>query len=117
MRISDWSSDVCSSDLLPAPKVGKAGRLHHGLAVEFLGRSLRHDVDDAARRGLSVENARRTFENLDLLHAKGIELGAGPLAAIGQPPAANEVAVGGKAAGTEATPEIGRGSGRENMGK
>src|SRR3546814_16969858 len=25
MRISDWSSDVCSSDLVPSPKEGQAG--------------------------------------------------------------------------------------------
>src|SRR3546814_14773038 len=27
MRISDWSSDVCSSDLAVAPKLGKSGSI------------------------------------------------------------------------------------------
>src|SRR3546814_2533125 len=36
MRISDWSSDVCSSDLLVAERLGQSFRLDH-LAAEALG--------------------------------------------------------------------------------
>src|SRR3546814_16435010 len=47
MRISDWSSDVCSSDLIPVPGTTRLSRLammqsllellqEHGLTVVFL---------------------------------------------------------------------------------
>src|SRR3546814_7458102 len=36
MRISDWSSDVCSSDLLPARRFGRAiDRLAAGVTIDF----------------------------------------------------------------------------------
>src|SRR3546814_8787053 len=39
MRISDWSSDVCSSDLIPAGKIAalKTGELAGMLAVDTVG--------------------------------------------------------------------------------
>src|SRR3546814_17038556 len=33
MRISDWSSDVCSSDLLPKSCIGHAARLNRPFAI------------------------------------------------------------------------------------
>src|SRR3546814_3010018 len=37
MRISDWSSDVCSSDLRPSERAAQFGR-----AVPFIGEAVRH---------------------------------------------------------------------------
>src|SRR3546814_18424405 len=37
MRISDWSSDVCSSDLTPQQQVGLTGRDTHGVDVVLPG--------------------------------------------------------------------------------
>src|SRR3546814_2065025 len=51
MRISDWSSDVCSSDLRPADLIGEvdmAGRVHQ---VELIGL--------AALRGVAEANGLR----------------------------------------------------------
>src|SRR3546814_11368869 len=36
MRISDWSSDVCSSDLITVACVGRAGRAKHDAAQSLL---------------------------------------------------------------------------------
>src|SRR3546814_10879058 len=77
MRISDWSSDVCSSDLLEAIFAFEvmcgakfAGRhlLHVSdciLEVEFVGRQYRQidgndeaDVDLVDRRGLRMDDMR-----------------------------------------------------------
>src|SRR3546814_10494937 len=33
MRISDWSSDVCSSDLWNSAEAGQVGPFHHGRVV------------------------------------------------------------------------------------
>src|SRR3546814_18421517 len=71
MRISDWSSDVCSSDLFPA---GRAHRAAHGLGDRLIGLALgvgpgaealdrgvddaRVDLPDAVpREALPVEHA------------------------------------------------------------
>src|SRR3546814_20972978 len=49
MRISDWSSDVCSSDLL----VGLAlGRIEHGAAVPLVAVLLQAPEDGHALHGL-----------------------------------------------------------------
>src|SRR3546814_5191698 len=45
MRISDWSSDVCSSDLLPAPCCGSRRVPSRG------GRGENRDGDRAGRQG------------------------------------------------------------------
>src|SRR3546814_15118297 len=55
MRISDWSSDVCSSDL------------------EVVAGILRADADDTTGRIATKEGALRPFEDFDLVDA--IELG------------------------------------------
>src|SRR3546814_16408158 len=57
MRISDWSSDVCSSDLLPIPGKGALdGELGLAIGVDWTlrvvfrdGRGLRHAVDGGGR--------------------------------------------------------------------
>src|SRR3546814_6592141 len=54
MRISDWSSDVCSSDL--------------GREARFRG----DDVDDARGRVLAEQRALRTAQQLDALDAEQI---------------------------------------------
>src|SRR3546814_4408440 len=58
MRISDWSSDVCSSDLAPLPALTKAGgpdspqpQVAHGtLRLARLLETPRHDAGSPARR-------------------------------------------------------------------
>src|SRR3546814_8842460 len=46
MRISDWSSDVCSSDLVQRPfKIGAAQKLREDLLLEFLFLMLEDAVD------------------------------------------------------------------------
>src|SRR3546814_4097607 len=47
MRISDWSSDVCSSDLRRADREGRVGG---GGAPLLVGLSAHHEVDRAALR-------------------------------------------------------------------
>src|SRR3546814_3365633 len=37
MRISDWSSDVCSSDLLVGPEIGERGRRRHAHGEDYAG--------------------------------------------------------------------------------
>src|SRR3546814_10233424 len=98
MRISDWSSDVCSSDLLVDrlhPLTGEqqipacAGALENaqGLQVERIGGVGRHDRADAgsahdidvARRGRDLQSvvaiggraAVRLHDTLDRHHARG----------------------------------------------
>src|SRR3546814_9246143 len=51
MRISDWSSDVCSSDLLEA--VGEA------LGGRFLGLRFAHHLDDLGERGVGGKARHR----------------------------------------------------------
>src|SRR3546814_20210759 len=48
MRISDWSSDVCSSDLRPAPVIEVSGRLY---PVDILYRPVRQEEADEAVAG------------------------------------------------------------------
>src|SRR3546814_11793710 len=76
MRISDWSSDVCSSDLLVEREdEGLAAAVH---AIEDLGpdRDDRRDVDDSAGparheagcRGVGQTRERGDIERDHLLH-------------------------------------------------
>src|SRR3546814_20860776 len=54
MRISDWSSDVCSSDLVPAVLVDGAVAVEHdmgaGLDLAGLQSGLQHDCGVGAAR-------------------------------------------------------------------
>src|SRR3546814_7486889 len=49
MRISDWSSDVCSSDLYPEKHVGASGRTGEGCAAE--AGACRHPLKGRSGRG------------------------------------------------------------------
>src|SRR3546814_3462474 len=57
MRISDWSSDVCSSDLRPCDEReqcrddqhSRLRREHHAAAVEIVGDRAREDADQHDR--------------------------------------------------------------------
>src|SRR3546814_18446676 len=57
MRISDWSSDVCSSDLHPEPQAAGAKDVHHvhhaDAGTERVERSVRHGVRVGADDHLS----------------------------------------------------------------
>src|SRR3546814_3987463 len=82
MRISDWSSDVCSSDLEPLQHVGGGGRLH-ALGAEQILHADRHARKRLQRlpRGLrpigGVGRFQRLFRRLD---DEGIErLGGGDI--------------------------------------
>src|SRR3546814_7390182 len=86
MRISDWSSDVCSSDLWQAVGVGELFGLR-GLWT-FDGRCLRlgggfefGDLGDDRRWRLVVRDHHRRFDDLHLLLAA---LGAGDAVLDGQ---------------------------------
>src|SRR3546814_12255956 len=55
MRISDWSSDVCSSDLLSARKAGRSLDLQYYIwHNDPTGRLLAYEAWKAAERGVSV---------------------------------------------------------------
>src|SRR3546814_4480147 len=62
MRISDWSSDVCSSDLLTAPPNGDPASSPLveacGLGVRLGGRDVLRGVDLTLRRGERSEERR-----------------------------------------------------------
>src|SRR3546814_1426421 len=66
MRISDWSSDVCSSDLLTIPVLHLAGQ---GELVILLRQALAIAFDHAADR-YPPDNGRgdrQTFQHVDVL--------------------------------------------------
>src|SRR3546814_16987584 len=66
MRISDWSSDVCSSDLLTIPVLHLAGQ---GELVILLRQALAIAFDHAADR-YPPDNGRgdrKTFQHVDVL--------------------------------------------------
>src|SRR3546814_9548627 len=63
MRISDWSSDVCSSDLL-------------GLVLEVISRVACDDTDRTAHRIAPEERSLRPFQHLDALQVEKIRVGA-----------------------------------------
>src|SRR3546814_2867763 len=64
MRISDWSSDVCSSDLIPIAD--------HCCAFERITWFLGGD-DDGARSGVAaIQRALWSFQYLDLLKAEQV---------------------------------------------
>src|SRR3546814_14745272 len=69
MRISDWSSDVCSSDLLLQPDVGD--RVIDRLAAECGGHRFRRDVfarrtDTAGGEAIGVARPKRVDGGEDL---------------------------------------------------
>src|SRR3546814_8313867 len=71
MRISDWSSDVCSSDLLLALGLGHGGQdralaLDH-LVVDAAGGELLLHLADAGQHAEAVAEAAHLAELLELL--------------------------------------------------
>src|SRR3546814_14184724 len=56
MRISDWSSDVCSSDLTLHSPLGEAGQLLVSLDREYLVRHLPHDSGGITGAGADLEH-------------------------------------------------------------
>src|SRR3546814_15790757 len=85
MRISDWSSDVCSSDLAQAKLVGYDRHVEHpghpaaviiadlalDAALEPVQLRLGGDeVDDAASRVAAIERALRSAQHLQPLHVE-----------------------------------------------
>src|SRR3546814_19586161 len=90
MRISDWSSDVCSSDLRPAEALLAGGdlaprfrRRHYGgrIAAErgVLGIRL-HDHLLARRKAAAVARPARCRQSYRVQQSLGRGLGAGPVA-------------------------------------
>src|SRR3546814_2258791 len=63
MRISDWSSDVCSSDLQEAAPFGRDRGDRCGGALE--ARLARHGVDERAREQPGAPAARRAVGPVD----------------------------------------------------
>src|SRR3546814_2426851 len=66
MRISDWSSDVCSSDLLFLQMIGKAAgeleyRLGGGVVADQLGRAFPPDFDPGEQIGLCPRHAKQAL--------------------------------------------------------
>src|SRR3546814_13986338 len=96
MRISDWSSDVCSSDLAQRPQVVDEGRdvlvpLQRA-DEEAVGLGLRHEPDadsgHDAEAGLHEESVQRRADAIGkevaaARHVEVAEAGA-PNAAVGQ---------------------------------
>src|SRR3546814_3153798 len=86
MRISDWSSDVCSSDLRAEQRlVGELGErlIGNGLAprrveqAAFLDQRLEHAVDERAlvrSRRIGIQRIER-LQTQDLLSVEGEEIG------------------------------------------
>src|SRR3546814_7558722 len=65
MRISDWSSDVCSSDLLPAALLRPAQRERHRVAVDARARK------QVARAAQHVGGDRHRAVRVELAHHRG----------------------------------------------
>src|SRR3546814_8611513 len=63
MRISDWSSDVCSSDLQQGPG-----------CLEPLGVLVEHRIDDVHERLIAVEHAVTSGEQVSLEPALALML-------------------------------------------
>src|SRR3546814_14339023 len=83
MRISDWSSDVCSSDLLANPEIGEGTVLGReaGADRKLAGRLLRDiDVDDRLVR-LGTWN-RDDFDALELSPVPNVGFRAAQLGGV-----------------------------------
>src|SRR3546814_13784995 len=61
MRISDWSSDVCSSDLQDSEKAGAGGWLQHAVG--------RRDTRSGQRGNAERKRRRKLLEGLALLRS------------------------------------------------
>src|SRR3546814_6379177 len=63
MRISDWSSDVCSSDLAVADQSGKLGHLIMGLALEYCANADEGAKQAAAALGMEHNSVDGQFDS------------------------------------------------------
>src|SRR3546814_393938 len=77
MRISDWSSDVCSSDLAQPAQFSKK------ISIELVGGLSGDDVDDAADGIFSVERSLRATQHFDTLDVEKRRVGLSRLRKIG----------------------------------
>src|SRR3546814_8166824 len=98
MRISDWSSDVCSSDLIAASREGRAYVIMvvlYGMfgAINVDGRQLSgmmppmgslsdQDIADTLNFAVAMEKPRKKVEVFTAAEVKGVR-GAGRLPAAG----------------------------------
>src|SRR3546814_7715210 len=64
MRISDWSSDVCSSDLL---QLRRCNRRHHAFHARY--RAGRRNLDEQCWRTLATDWHRRSEEHTSELQS------------------------------------------------
>src|SRR3546814_18670430 len=102
MRISDWSSDVCSSDLLIAQEARRLAVA--AVAVVILRRQV-----DAARLDILGLDALRLGGGDQLVHGGGIGLHRGDRGRRGRLPSGAD----GRLVGSRAPFQIGRASRRE----
>src|SRR3546814_17247143 len=70
MRISDWSSDVCSSDLLVVAMAAIAADVDDHVLVEFVAEVHRQTRDEGHRfRIVAIDVEHRRFEHLGQVSA------------------------------------------------
>src|SRR3546814_19599283 len=77
MRISDWSSDVCSSDLVDHLKINHSGEYIAGLPAEmspFAEEEVAMLAQEAKRYGKRVADHARSSESVKQCVRHGIEL-------------------------------------------
>src|SRR3546814_13584303 len=111
MRISDWSSDVCSSDLLADNKKWGARRVQ-----EIARRDIRELIDGIEERGAPVA-ANRTLAAVRKMFNWAVErdiLDASPVAGI-QPPGAETSRA--RVLSDDEISKIGRAAGRRGAGE
>src|SRR3546814_11730923 len=77
MRMSDWSSDVCSSDLLTRAVCGWAGVPLPATEVEARSRQLSALFDDAGHIGVGPLRSRAARRTADSWAADILESGRG----------------------------------------
>src|SRR3546814_20091355 len=86
MRISDWSSDVCSSDLVPAPPADPDGIRHFGLerrgGIEQRHQRARLKIglrpDDQRQIGpiVGIDRLQNGADAIDELHHPPVQIGS-----------------------------------------
>src|SRR3546814_12977214 len=81
MRISDWSSDVCSSDLAPLWRTCPRGKLREESALQNIGKAVsRHGLNKHGPKDITT-----AYWNLDVaaLYEESLKRNEGQLAAGG----------------------------------
>src|SRR3546814_14661018 len=89
MRISDWSSDVCSSDLDSVPAFLEALKLLHTLGPldGFAISSMSCSGGEASVMADAAEGPRVTYRALTAGHARAVKATLGPPVTVANPPA------------------------------